>query len=75
MLELLGDFWQVTLSTVVDVIPIVAILFGFQLLVIRKSIPNLKKVLIGFAYVLLGLSLFLLGLERALFPLGKLMAQ
>ena len=47
MLELLGDFWQVTLSTVVDVIPIVAILFGFQLLVIRKSIPNLKKVLIG----------------------------
>ena len=75
MLQLLTDFWQVTLNTVLDVIPIVVILFGFQLLVIRKPIPNLKRVLIGFAYVLLGLSLFLLGLERALFPLGKLMAQ
>lgn len=75
MLELLQDLLQVTLATIKDVLPILAILFGFQLFVIRKTIPNLKKVLIGFAYVLIGLSLFLLGLERALFPLGKLMAQ
>ena len=63
------------LSTVRDVLPIAAILFGFQLLVIRRPIPNLKKVLIGFGYVLLGLALFLIGLEEALFPLGKLMAE
>lgn len=61
--------------TVRDVLPIAAILFGFQWLVIRRSIPNLKKVLIGFVYVLVGLALFLEGLDQALFPLGRLMAQ
>jgi hypothetical protein len=45
------------------------------LLVIRRPIPNLRKVLVGFVYVLLGLALFIDGLEQALFPLGRLMAQ
>lgn len=61
-------------STVHDVFPIVAVVVGFQLLVLRRPIPNLGKSLIGFIYVLIGLTLFLAGLERALFPLGKLMA-
>lgn len=65
---------QVFLTTLSDVWPIAAIILGFQLLVIRRSIPNLKRVLIGFFYVLLGLTLFLEGLEQALFPLGRLMA-
>jgi len=63
------------LSTLKDVVPIAVIIFGFQLLVIRKPIPNLKKVLFGFFYVLIGLVLFLQGLEQALFPIGKLMAS
>lgn len=67
--------WTTTLTTLRDVLPIAAIIFGFQFLVIRRALPNLKKVLVGFAYVLIGLSLFLIGLEEALFPLGKLMAQ
>lgn len=58
-----------------DVLPIVVVIFGFQFLVIRKRVPNLKRVLAGFAYVLAGLALFLVGLEEALFPLGRLMAQ
>jgi len=62
------------LTTLKDVVPIAVIIFGFQLLVIRKPIPNLKKVLFGFFYVLIGLVLFLQGLEQALFPIGKLMA-
>lgn len=62
------------LSTLKDVVPIAIIIFGFQLLVIRKPIPNLKKVLFGFFYVLVGLVLFLQGLAQALFPIGKLMA-
>ncbi|WP_156508577.1 DUF1538 family protein, partial [Oleiphilus sp. HI0132] len=74
-MELLNDIIDITFATIKDVIPIAAILFGFQFLVIRKPIPNMKRVLFGFLYVLIGLSLFLLGLERALFPLGKLMAQ
>ncbi len=71
----LMSLFSAIVHTVLDVLPIVTILFGFQWLVIRKPMPNLKKVLTGFAYVLVGLALFLEGLDQALFPLGKLMAQ
>jgi len=74
-MTLLVDLWQTLRSTVVDVIPIVAIIFGFQLFVIRKRMPNLKQVLVGFLLVICGLTLFLAGLERALFPIGRLMAE
>ncbi|MBD3610339.1 MAG: DUF1538 domain-containing protein [Gammaproteobacteria bacterium] len=73
-MDLFQTILDTTASTVFDVLPIVAIIFGFQLFVIRKAIPRLKSVLIGLFYVLIGLSLFLVGLEQALFPLGKLMA-
>ena len=75
MIALLHEFIVIFGETVRDVMPIAAILFGFQFLFIRKPVPNLKRILIGFAYVLVGLALFLLGLEKALFPIGKLMAQ
>lgn len=58
-----------------DVTPIAAILFGFQVLVLRKPIKNPARVGIGMVFVLLGLTLFLQGLEMALFPLGRLMAE
>jgi len=61
-------------DTIADVLPIALIIFGFQLFVLRKPIPNLGRVLGGFGYVLVGLAFFLEGLELALFPLGKLMA-
>jgi len=75
MSELFIHLFHVTLDTIFDVLPIAIIIFGFQFLVIRKPIPNLGKVIVGFIYVLLGLSFFLVGLEEALFPLGELMAQ
>ena len=68
------EFFTTLKSTVVDVIPILSIILVFQLLVIRKPIPHVKQVGFGFLYVLIGLALFLLGLEKALFPLGKMMA-
>lgn len=61
-------------STLFDIAPIAAIIFGFQYLVVRRPIPRLRAVLLGFVFVWVGLSLFLMGLERALFPLGELMA-
>jgi hypothetical protein len=73
-MELRTLLWDNLLNTVRDVLPIAGILFGFQLLVLRRQIKRLKNVLIGFVYVLLGLACFLVGLEEALFPLGKLMA-
>lgn len=75
MIDLLYDFWLTLKSTVIDVLPILAILMVFQLLVIRRPIPNVQRVGFGFFYVVLGLALFLLGLEKALFPLGKMMAE
>lgn len=62
------------LATCRDIFPIAAIIIFFQLAVIRKPLPNPKKILIGFVYVILGVSFFLEGLDHALFPLGKLMA-
>ena len=74
-MDLITDLVHSIIRTVWDVLPIVAIVFGFQLFVIRRPIPKLKQVLIGFFYVLIGLALFVDGLEQALFPLGRLMAQ
>ncbi len=71
----LQEFFLNLLATLRDVLPIAAIIFGFQFLVIRRPIPNFRKVLIGFALVIVGLALFLQGLQQALFPLGKLMAD
>ena len=75
MKDFLHMVFDTVMTTVLDVIPITLIIFAFQFFVIRRPIPDLKKLVIGFVYVLLGLSLFLIGLEQALFPLGKLMAQ
>lgn len=68
-------FLDVLLDTVRDILPIVAVVLFFQMLVLRRNIPHLPRVLFGFLYVVLGLTLFLIGLEQALFPLGELMAQ
>ena len=68
-------FADVLLSTVLDVAPIIVILFFFQLVVVRHAIPRLRSVLIGITYVVVGLALFLVGLQVALFPLGKVMAD
>jgi len=75
MSDFLLHLAKVTAGTIVDVLPIVIILFVFQAFVLRKKPANLGRILIGFAYVLVGLSLFLVGLEEALFPLGKTMAK
>ena len=74
-MEWLGSLLDTLLSTLDDVLPIALVIFGFQLFVLRRPVPNLRRVLTGFVYVLLGLTLFLQGLEQALFPLGRLMAE
>jgi hypothetical protein len=69
------SFIDTLLSTIRDVVPIAAIMFGFQVFVLRRPIANLRRIVAGFLFVLLGLAFFLQGLEQALFPLGKLMAS
>lgn len=74
-MEWFASLFHSLLATLRDVLPIASVIFGFQLFILRRPIPNLRRVLFGFFYVLLGLSLFLQGLEQALFPLGRLMAE
>jgi hypothetical protein len=61
-------------ATLLDVAPIVAILFIFQAFVLRRPPPNARRIVIGFVYVVIGLALFLIGLDKALFPIGRTMA-
>ena len=68
-------FFDIFLSTARDIAPIIVVIFGFQKLILKQPVPNLRKVIIGIMYVLVGLTLFLVGLEQALFPVGNLMAQ
>jgi hypothetical protein len=74
-MELLHHIYATGLGTIIDVLPIVGVIVGFQVLVLRKRPPHLGRVVIGFVYVVLGLVLFLIGLEEALFPLGATMAE
>jgi hypothetical protein len=61
-------------ATIKDVVPVIVLLVVFQLVIIRRPLPNWRKVVFGFAFVVLGLALFLDGLETALFPVGRIMA-
>lgn len=72
MLQLFVDTLADTLR---DVLPIAAVLLGFQLLVLRQPVERAWRVLRGFLYVLVGLVLFLMGLQEAIFPLGETMAR
>jgi hypothetical protein len=75
MIDWLVHFSLNLLETCRNMLPIATVIIGFQLLVIRRPLPHLKKTLAGFILVLLGMVFFLEGLEMALFPLGTLMAS
>jgi hypothetical protein len=72
--EFLMDFSKILITTCRDVLPILLLIVFFQLAVLRQPIPNLGRLIVGGIYVVVGLALFLAGLEKALFPLGKIMA-
>ena len=72
---LLHAFLASLQSTVLDVAPIAGILLLFQVAVLKRPLPNLRKVIGGFVCVVAGLALFLVGLEQALFPIGETMAS
>ena len=75
MIDFLHTLPPALLSTIFDVAPIVAVLTLFQLFVLRRRLPNLRRMAAGLVCVLLGLALFLVGLENALFPIGETMAR
>lgn len=72
---MLNELGITFMNTIRDVAPIVILIAVFQVGIIKKSIPNLKKIVFGVILVVIGLTFFLIGLEKALFPLGEIMAK
>ena len=74
MINYITDFALILFYTLRDILPILLLIVFFQIVVLKRPIPHLKRVIIGGVYVVIGLALFLMGLEKALFPVGKIMA-
>ena len=58
-----------------DLVPIIAVVAFFQIVVLQQPFPDVERVLVGLVFVVVGLSLFVQGLQIGLFPLGEGMAH
>jgi hypothetical protein len=61
-------------NSFIDLVPILAVVLVFQVLIIKQPIADVASLIIGTLFVVLGLALFVQGLEQSLFPLGESMA-
>jgi hypothetical protein len=75
MMIFIFEALDVLLATIRDILPIIALITCFQLFILRQPIPHLRRLIIGGIYLVIGLAMFLIGLEKALFPVGKMMAS
>ena len=75
MLSIALHFIRSLADSVKDLLPIVAVIAFFQLVVLGQPIPNLLQLLGGTTLVILGLTLFVHGLKIGLFPIGESMAH
>jgi hypothetical protein len=73
-MEILFDPVKLLLATAKDVVPVLALLVFFQMVVLRQPIPRPGRIIFGFVLVLVGMACFLGGLDLALFPVGRNMA-
>ncbi|MDP3903064.1 MAG: DUF1538 domain-containing protein [Methylococcaceae bacterium] len=69
-----NPFIRQLFSSFLDLVPILAVVLIFQVLVIQKPIPDVTNLITGTLFVVLGLTLFIQGLEQSLFPIGESMA-
>ncbi len=58
-----------------DLLPVVAVVVFFQLVVLQQPLPNVAQLLTGLLMVVLGLTFFINGLEIGLFPIGESLAH
>ncbi|HSO43059.1 MAG TPA: DUF1538 domain-containing protein [Rhodospirillales bacterium] len=73
-MELAGLVLSTAWASALDLVPVIVVLLFFQLAVLRRPLPNPRRIGIGLAYVFVGMTLFLVGLQEALFPIGRTMA-
>lgn len=69
-----NPFIKQLFSSFLDLAPILAVVLVFQVLVIKKPIPDVTHLITGTLFVVIGLTLFIQGLEQSLFPIGESMA-
>jgi len=62
-------------QTFINILPIIMTIVIFQYLVLRKSLPNLGRVIIGFIFLVIGLYGFIIGIKLGLFPIGESIAS
>jgi len=62
------------LDSLRDLLPIFLVVALFQVVVVRRPIPDLADVVVGVVLVTAGLTFFVRGLQMGLFPLGESMA-
>ncbi|MEE4165264.1 MAG: DUF1538 family protein, partial [Desulfocapsaceae bacterium] len=74
-MEIIGDLLKTLLLTAGDLLPIILLFGFFQIFVLKQAIDNPRKIFVGCLYVFIGLTLFLAGLDKALFPIGEIMAS
>ncbi|EAP92489.1 DUF1538 family protein [Vibrio splendidus] len=67
--------FRAMLGSLRDLLPIVAVIAFFQLVVLQEPLPHLLSILTGLGLVVFGLTFFIFGLEMGLFPIGESMAQ
>lgn len=72
---MIPDLLRQLLFTSLDVALVIAIVFGFQWLVVRRPLPDPSRTILGFGMVVLGLALFMIGLDLALFPMGAMIPE
>lgn len=58
-----------------DLLPVVAVVVFFQLVVLQQPLPHVAQLLTGLLMVVLGLTFFINGLEIGLFPIGESLAH
>ena len=68
------DLFYDLIGTVKDVAPIIAVIFFFQYIIIKKPVAHLQRIVTGIIMVILGLYAFIVGLEMGLFPIGETIA-
>ena len=63
------------ISSLRDLLPVIAVVVFFQLVVLQQPLPNLLQLMSGILLVVLGLTFFINGLEMGLFPVGESLAH
>ncbi len=63
------------LNTFINILPIIGTIFIFQYIILRRHLPNLGRVIVGFIMLIIGLYGFIMGIKLGLFPIGESIAK